>query len=132
MLDVWQADAQGRYDLDRDDLGAGVYLLRGRLRTESDGTYAFQTVKPAPYGAMGRKRPPHIHVKIRADGYRPFTTQLCFKGDPYQDTDPIQAFRPELAMPVERVTSAVRADRLGVAAPFLTTSFDITLRPITT
>jgi len=40
------------------------------------------------YGPGDDKRPAHIHYKVGRDGFRPLTTQLYFKGDPYLKKDP--------------------------------------------
>jgi protocatechuate 3,4-dioxygenase beta subunit len=66
-VDVWQADAEGRYD------NAG-YRYRGHFFTGADGTYAFRTVVPGEY--PGRTQ--HIHVKVRAPSGPVLTTQLFF------------------------------------------------------
>lgn len=71
LLDVWQADGDGAYDLE----GFG---LRGHQFTEKDGTYRIETVIPGYY--PGRTR--HIHVKVQPAGGRVLTTQLFFPGDP--------------------------------------------------
>jgi protocatechuate 3,4-dioxygenase beta subunit len=71
LLDVWQADGDGAYDM------AG-YALRGRQRTASDGSYRLDTVVAGYY--PGRTR--HIHVKLAPAAGRPLTTQLFFPRDP--------------------------------------------------
>ena len=71
LLDVWQADGSGAYDLE----GFG---LRGRQFTEADGTWRIDTVVPGYY--PGRTR--HLHVKIQPAGGRVLTTQLFFPNDP--------------------------------------------------
>ena len=71
LLDVWQADGNGVYDLE----GFG---LRGHQTTEADGTYSIDTVVPGYY--PGRTR--HVHVKVQPAGGRLLTTQLFFPNDP--------------------------------------------------
>jgi protocatechuate 3,4-dioxygenase beta subunit len=87
-LDVWQADDDGRYDNDgvNDPVG-GAYILRGRMTTDEQGRYSFQTVLPGHYLNGAQYRPAHIHVTVSADGHLPLTTQLYFEGDPYNDVD---------------------------------------------
>ncbi len=113
VLDVWQADAQGRYS----GFAPGVPEdhLRGRLRTDDDGRYEFRTVVPAPYripdqGPTGRLlaeigrhswRPAHLHVIASRDGYRTLTTQIYFEGDEYLGSDSVRAARADLAFPLE-------------------------------
>ena len=93
LLDVWQADHHGRYDL---DYRGNERFGRARIRAGSDGAFSFRTVRPAPYGSPGFTRPAHIHFVVSADGHRPLTTQLYFEGDPYLDKDPLRDVHPDL------------------------------------
>lgn len=78
VVDVWQADAQGNYH------GAEQnYRLRGVMRTDSDGNYAFETIMPGRYAIETGFRPAHIHFMVSYPGYKPLITQLYFAGDPY-------------------------------------------------
>lgn len=83
VVDVWQADAGGAYDLKSD-----AFVLRGRIRTDAEGRYAYETIMPGQYDLGEAKRPAHIHYKVSADGHAPLTTQLYFKGDPWLARDP--------------------------------------------
>lgn len=93
LLDVWQADHNGKYDLDY--RGDDVFG-RARIRSGSDGTFSFRTVRPAPYGSTGFIRPAHIHFVLSADGHRSLVTQLYFEGDRYLDKDPLRDVHPDL------------------------------------
>lgn len=90
QIDVWQADANGRYDNDdpAKPPAPGVYLNRIRLITDENGSYEFETIHPGPY-QIGQSawRPSHIHYLIQARGYKKLVTQLYFRGDEHQDTD---------------------------------------------
>jgi catechol 1,2-dioxygenase len=90
VLDVWQANAKGRYDNDdpQKPPAADVFVNRARLLTDENGCYEYETVFPGRY-KIGENtwRPSHIHYLVRADGYRTLVTQLYFKGDPYNKTD---------------------------------------------
>ena len=89
LLDVWQADHHGKYDLDyRGDETFG----RARVRAGSDGSFSFSTIRPAPYG----QRPAHIHFIVSAEGRKSLVTQLYFEGDPHLDSDPQSAVFPDL------------------------------------
>jgi len=76
VLDVWQADGNGAYDL------AG-FGLRGHQRAADDGSYRVETVVPGYY--PGRTR--HVHVKVQRPGGPILTTQLFFPGDPRNRSD---------------------------------------------
>jgi catechol 1,2-dioxygenase len=90
VLEVWQANAAGRYD--NDDPSAppkpGVFVNRARLVCDENGYYEFETIKPGRY-KVGPElwRPAHIHYMIAAPGYKTLVTQLYFKGDPYNESD---------------------------------------------
>ncbi len=80
-IEVWQADAEGDYDLDGD-------RFRGVLRTDAAGRYQLVTREPGRYLNGGRYRPAHIHVKVHANDRPVLTTQLFFPNDPENDGDP--------------------------------------------
>jgi len=90
VIDVWQANASGRYDNDdpANPPARDVFKNRTRLLTDEAGYYEYETIHPAPYQTgPGSWRPAHIHYLIRAAGYKPLVTQLYFKGDKYNATD---------------------------------------------
>ena len=86
FIEIWQADANGKYDNISDD-----YNYRGALKTGSDGNYHFITSMPAAYAtnsAGTNFRPAHIHMRIEGqDGDQDLITQVYFKGDKYIPTD---------------------------------------------
>ncbi len=83
VVDVWQADKEGAYDNSSD-----AFVLRGRIRTDKDGLYVYETIMPGQYDLGEAKRPAHIHYKVSAAGHALLTTQLYFKGDPWLSKDP--------------------------------------------
>ena len=100
LLDIWHADATGTYDNQS-------YHLRGRLYSDEDGRYTLRTIKPAAYGSPTDKRPAHVHVKASFGGGPILTTQLYFKGDPWNLHDP--AVRPSLIMSPQREADGLKA-----------------------
>lgn len=90
VIDIWQANADGRYDNDdpANPPAKDVFVNRARLVTDETGYYEFETIHPAPY-QIGKNawRPSHIHYLVRAAGYKSLVTQLYFKGDPHNKTD---------------------------------------------
>jgi protocatechuate 3,4-dioxygenase beta subunit len=88
LLDFWQADAAGRYDLQG-------YRLRGHQYADAAGRYTLETIVPGLY--TGRTR--HIHVRVQAPGGPALTTQLYFPDEPRNRTDPL--FRPALLLALE-------------------------------
>ncbi|MBX5496516.1 MAG: dioxygenase [Bryobacteraceae bacterium] len=88
-IDLWQADANGQYD----NIG---FRLRGRVFTNDSGLYQIETIIPRHYGAGSYPRPPHLHVKVRKGDGPVLTTQLYFRGNPYNYHDP--SVRPSLLL----------------------------------
>ena len=92
-LDVWQNGDDQLYAVQRPE--APEDHLRGRFRTRDDGSYAFLAVRPVPYtiphdgpvgqmlAATGRHpwRPAHIHMIVRAPGYRTVATHIFDSGE---------------------------------------------------
>ena len=107
-LDVWQADADGRYSSFMPGPPEGN--LRGQVRADAEGRYEFTTVIPGPYtipldGPTGKMtaaagwspwRPAHIHLIVSADGHEPLVTQLFVSTSDYLDSDVATAVKPEL------------------------------------
>ena len=90
-VQLWQADARGRYNHPGDRGGGGIesgFLYWGKTSTDKAGNYCFVTILPAAYPAGGSwMRPPHIHFKFSAGGDRQLTTQMYFPGQPLNDRD---------------------------------------------
>jgi len=128
VIEVWQANAAGRYDHPGDSasprpLDAG---FQGSARFKAgpdDGAWRFLTVKPGAY-PVGDDwwRPPHIHFRVVAPDGRTLVTQLYFAGEEMNARDAIYAAIPEAERP--RVTVAFAPLRAG-GVP--TGRFDIVL-----
>src|SRR5262249_26342446 len=79
LLDSWQASAAGRYDSDdpRTPPKPDAFRLRGKVKTDREGKYQFETVWPSPYQVgPDQTRPAHIHLKVSHNAYRALTTQI--------------------------------------------------------
>lgn len=107
VIDVWQANAAGRYDND-DPAKApapGVFVNRARVITDELGRYELETIHPGRYKiGPDTWRPSHIHYMVRAKGYAKLVTQLYFEGDPENAKDSF--IKSSLIMPVERIKVA--------------------------
>jgi protocatechuate 3,4-dioxygenase beta subunit len=96
LVEVWQANAAGRYRHEVDQHPAPLdpnFSGAGRCLTDDDGTYRFVTIKPGSYPWRNHPnawRPAHIHFSVFG---RMFTqrlvTQMYFPGDPLFRYDPI-------------------------------------------
>lgn len=91
MLDIWQADANGRYRHPRDPNKSRLdHNFQGWavIQTDEEGLYRFKTVMPGAYPASSTwTRPPHIHVKIFKPGYVALTTQMYFPNQELNKSD---------------------------------------------
>jgi protocatechuate 3,4-dioxygenase, alpha subunit len=69
MVEIWQADASGRYDDREDLLGPETFSGFGRSGTDSGGKFSFVTVKPGPVpGPNGSLQAPHVWASVFARG----------------------------------------------------------------
>ncbi|WP_329295756.1 maleylacetate reductase and hydroxyquinol 1,2-dioxygenase domain-containing protein [Streptomyces sp. NBC_01455] len=101
VVDVWQADEDGFYDVQLPDQEGPV--LRSRLRTDADGRLTFWSILPSHYpipgdgpvgqmlDAVGRHhyRAPHLHFMISAPGHRRLITQLFVADGSHLDSDTV-------------------------------------------
>lgn len=98
MLEIWQADASGRYahPLDARGLPNSAFRGHGRTGTNDDGHFFFETIKPgAVPGPDGRMQAPHISLTVFARGMlKHCNTRIYFQGEPSNNSDPILALVP--------------------------------------
>ncbi|MBP6057888.1 MAG: protocatechuate 3,4-dioxygenase [Nitrosomonas sp.] len=91
LLDIWQANANGRYRHPRGPNTAKLdenFQGWAMIRSDSNGLFRFKTVVPGAYPASSTWiRPPHIHFKISKPGYRALTTQMYFPDEALNKTD---------------------------------------------
>ena len=102
MLDIWQADSDGRYDNDDPNKppAKGVYINRTRVLTDETGYYEYETIHPGPYKTgPDTWRPSHIHYLVRKAGYANLITQLYFHGDRFNAKD--EFIKPSLIIKLE-------------------------------
>jgi len=96
LVEVWQANAAGRYVDPADDHPAPLdpnFTGAGRCITDSDGFYRFTTVKPGAYPWRNHAnawRPAHVHFSLFGESLASrLVTQMYFPGDPLIPLDPI-------------------------------------------
>jgi len=108
LLDVWQSDDDGLYDVQHEGLGHAQ--ARGILTADKDGTYYFRSIVAVPYaiphdgpvGAMleatGRHpwRPAHLHFMVKAPGYETLITHVFRNNSDYLDSDAVFGVRESL------------------------------------
>ncbi len=96
LVEIWQANAAGRYVHKRDQHPAPLdpnFVGTGRCLTDADGRYRFTTIKPGPYPWRNHHnawRPAHIHFSVFGTQFtQRLVTQMYFPGDPLFALDPI-------------------------------------------
>ena len=89
LVEVWQANASGRYRHKKDQYVGALdpnFGGCGRMLTDENGYYVYRTIKPGPYPWRNRVndwRPAHIHYAISGNGWaQRLITQMYFEGDP--------------------------------------------------
>jgi protocatechuate 3,4-dioxygenase, beta subunit len=133
LLEVWQANAAGRYHHRSDQHDAPLdpfFVGRGRVLTDELGRYRFVTVKPGAYPWANHPnawRPAHIHFSVFGPAFAArLVTQMYFPGDPLLAYDPIyNSTADEIAR-----TRLISAFDLATTVPdqALSYRFDIVLR----
>ena len=96
LLEIWQANACGRYIHKNDQHDAPLdpnFIGAGRVLTNANGEYSFTTIKPGAYPWRNHDnawRPAHIHFSIFGSAFLSrLVTQMYFPGDPLIPYDPI-------------------------------------------
>jgi protocatechuate 3,4-dioxygenase beta subunit len=102
LIEIWQANAAGRYHHVRDDHAAPLdpnFLGTGRTLTDENGFYRFTTIKPGAYPWRNHEnawRPAHIHFSLFGPAFvTRLVTQMYFPGDPLFAYDPILQSVPD-------------------------------------
>lgn len=138
-LEVWEADEEGLYDVQRD---TGQTMARGHLFADADGGYRFWSVRPSAYpipddgpvgdllraGGRGPMRPAHVHFMVTAPGHRTLVTHIFAAGDPYLDDDAVFGVKQSLVVDfAEQPAGTAAPDGTVVDTPWYRASFDIVL-----
>jgi protocatechuate 3,4-dioxygenase alpha subunit len=112
MLEIWQADAQGRFadPQDKRALPNSAFRGFGRCGTDPDGAYAFDTIKPGSVpDPDGRAQAPHLLLAIFARGMLLHNyTRIYFDGEAANAADPVMAL-----VPTERRGTLIAARQPG-------------------
>ncbi|MGW5150633.1 dioxygenase family protein [Rhodococcus koreensis] len=142
VVDVWQADDAGFYDVQQPQ-ALPEKNLRGLFTTDADGSFWFRSIVPRHYpipddGPVGKllsatkrhpNRPAHIHFIGGAAGHSPITTHLFIEGSPYLEDDTVFGVKKSLVRAVQRIDDPDLAVRYNVENPFGLIEFDVVLNP---
>ena len=108
VLDVWQSDDDGLYDVQHEHLEHAQ--ARGVITADQEGRFHFRTIVAVPYAiphdgpvgqmlqATGRHpwRPAHLHFRVKAPGYETLITHVFRKDSDYLDSDAVFGVRQSL------------------------------------
>ncbi len=143
LVQVWQSDAEGFYDLQKPELDG--MALRGQLRTDAGAKFWFRTITPAAYpipydGPVGDMltatarhpwRPAHVHFMISAPGYETLVTHVFVAGDKYLDSDAVFGVKNSLIREFEARPAGAMPDGVVAEGPWRYLKYDFGLKPLT-
>jgi len=99
LLELWQANAQGRYDHPLDASGGeldAAFRGFGRAATDARGAFSFRSILPGSVPAAAGLQAPHLNLVLGARGMtRHAFTRVYFAGDARLERDPVLALVPE-------------------------------------
>jgi hydroxyquinol 1,2-dioxygenase len=141
VLDVWQADTEGLYEVQVGDIDEA--RLRAKYATREDGSYCVKTIAPLGYtipmdGPVGELigqteishfRPAHIHFLLNVPGFEPLITHLFQEGAPYLDSDVVFGTKQELVVRFEEREPGPTPDGGTSDEPWLEARYDFVLQP---
>ena len=140
-IEVWQADAEGFYDVQRSGLPG--HQARGVLHSAADGRFHFRSIVaeayPIPHdGPVGKMlaklgrhawRPAHRHFMIEAPSSETLITRVFRAGDCYLDSEAVFGVRSSLIADWVHHDPGPAPDGRQSAVPFYTLDFDFVLNP---
>lgn len=148
LLDLWQTDGEGLYEVQRDVADAkrdvNEAWMRGIFHTQADGSYMIRTVAPIGYtipmdGTIGElmkrtkishMRPAHIHFCIEAPGYHRVVTHLFQRGDQYIDTDVVYGVKEPLIVDFVKKPAGKAPTGETLKEPFYEVKYDFVLQKL--
>ena len=139
-IDVWHADQEGFYDLQKLDEHPDV-AGRGRFYADANGHFHLWTIRPSPYpiphdGTVGRMlkaqgrhpfRPEHIHFLIEASGHRRLVTHVFAAGDAYLDSDVVFGVKDSLVREYVRHSGGTAPDGRTMQGDWYSLHFDFVI-----
>ncbi len=140
-IDIWQADAEGLYDVQRSELET-QRRARGIIETDAQGCFAFWSVLPEAYpvptdGPVGQMllssarhpwRPAHIHFLIESAGHQPLVTHIFREGDQYLDSDVVFGVRPSLVGQFAQHAAGTAPDGRQLSQPYWTMAYEFSMQ----
>ncbi len=142
VLEVWQSDNDGFYDVQRPELPGPS--LRTQLRADGQGRFHFWTIMPTAYpipddGPVGDMlaatkrhpwRPAHLHFMITAEGHETLVTHIFVQGGQYLDSDAVFGVKQSLIQDFTRHAPGRAPDGTDVPGPWHHLSYGFGLKPL--
>jgi catechol 1,2-dioxygenase len=139
-LDVWQANADGFYDVQQPDVQPPMNL-RGVFTTDAEGRFWFRSAKPRHYpipddGPVGKllkglgrhpNRAAHLHFIVEAGGYDRIVTHIFTPDCQYLGEDAVFGVKQSLIADFRQVEDPERAAELGFTSPFWSVQWDVVM-----
>lgn len=145
LMDVWQSDEDGFYDVQKPPTADQPHMhrARGRIRTDAQGHYHFRSILAQPYPiphdgpvgkmleALGRHpwRPAHLHFMLTAPGHERLITHVFRDQDRYLDSDAVFGVRSTLISDWVRHQAGTAPDGSAIDRPYYTLNYDFVLNP---
>ncbi|KAG0693385.1 aromatic compound dioxygenase [Suillus ampliporus] len=141
IIDTWENDANGLYDIEYADRSHPD--CRGRLRSDDNGRFGYRAVVPIAYAAHGdgpvsellcllgrhNMRASHLHIVVQAPGFRKLVTALYPEGCDYLRSDCIFGVKKSLVVSLKDIVDDEEARKRGFprGGSFKLLQYDIVL-----
>ena len=143
VVDVWQADSEGFYDVQGPNWTIEEAKLRAVFRTDKQGRISFRSILPKSYpiptdGTVGDMlraterspmRPAHVHFRVAKPGYDTLVTHVFVDGDEYLDSDAVFGVRASCIGNYVRLEAGQKIDGVPQNAPSYKLDYRFSLHP---
>ncbi len=140
ILDVWQANEDGFYDVQQKGIQPDMNL-RGVFTADEKGNYSFRSAYPRYYpipydGSVGDllkaldrnpNRPAHLHFMVSAPGYETLITHIFTPDCPWLKEDAVFGVKESLIADFKTVDDPKRAAQLGLPNPYREVEWNVVL-----
>lgn len=138
LIDVWQSDSEGYYDVQLSD----QLNLRAGFRSDDEGRFAFWSILPSFYpipndGPVGEMleatkrhpyRPAHVHFMISAEGHETLITHVFVNGDRYLDSDVVFGVKNSLVRDFVQHAPGIAPDGRNLSTAWRSLHYDFRLQ----
>jgi hydroxyquinol 1,2-dioxygenase len=142
IVDIWHSDADGFYDVQRDDPAEPAF--RARFQTNAEGHFHFWSIMPkfypipddGPVGEMLKAtdrhpyRPAHVHFMISAPGHETLITHVFAADSPYLDSDAVFGVKNALITTIGHEPPSIAPDGRTMERPWRKLSYDFGLKQV--